>query len=72
MKTIDFDLTTDYFVEVMDAMHARGLDPKLIAWSGVGGGNPNVSITGEPEALKKALIEVVGMDDEDAQYHVYG
>ena len=70
--TVDFDCTTESVTQVMDDMAARHLDPKVVQWQGPGGGNPQLSITGQPARLARALIEVMGMSWDDAVLHVDG
>ena len=51
---------------------AAGLDPKIVKWNGPAGGNPLLSITGYPDQLREALINVFDMPADQASLYLRG
>jgi hypothetical protein len=66
MRTVEVDVVASSdFAAFMDKLEAKGLDPKVVKWSGPAGGNPLISITGSDEKLREALVNICDVDADD-------
>lgn len=66
-RSIELDTVLDESFDDWSArVRAYGVEAALLIWNGPGGGNPYIRYTGEPEALKRMLIENFEMSAEEA------